>query len=225
MAKFKDIMQGTRAVKVIDLPLANVTFGVQKDTTEQIRERELNPDAYRARKVGLRALLPFERERVLELACNRTKERGGTPDESSPLYRHALAIYTVAAACVDPDAQPGTDAELYFGDTIEDAAEALRKSAHMTDDVVFYLREMQECWQDQINPQALTIADSELYEVTQKGAADADFFHYFRPGMLVNLAHILALQLLASLEDKLPDSPASTSSSTQGSSSANDSVH
>lgn len=224
MAKFRDIQQGTRAVKVIDLPLANVPFGVQKDTQEQARERELNPEAYKMPRVGLRALLPFEREKVLELAETRVKG-GGTADESNPRYRHALAIYTVAAACVDPDTVPGKDAELFFGNTIEEAAESIRKSPHITDDIVFYLREMQEVWQDQINPQALTIGDNELWDVAQKAAESADFLHSFRPGLLANLAHILAALLMNSLADKLPSTPALSSDSTPNTSGDNDPIH
>jgi hypothetical protein len=207
MARFCDILEGTRAVKVIDLPLANVPHGLQRGTEEQARARELNPKAYKPRKVGLRALLPFERERVLELAAARAKAKGGQCTETDPLFRHALAVYTVAVACVDPDTEPNADPKLFFGDTIESAAEKLRTSKHMTDDIVFYLRERQEQWQDEINPQVLTIADDQLWEATKKAAdeeAGIDFLALMRGGMLLRFTQLLACQLLLSLEDRLP---------------------
>jgi hypothetical protein len=200
---------------VIDLPLANVPYGVQVGTPEQTRERERNPEAYPRLKVGVRALLPFEREKVLELAGARAKAKGGTAEEANPLYRHAMAIYTVAVACVDPETLSG-DAPLFFGDTIEEAAEKLRTSRHITDDIVLFLREQQEIWQDQINPQALTIADNELWSVAQKAAESEDFLHYFRPGMLARLAHLLAGLLLNAHEDKLPSSAPATASTSGG---------
>lgn len=219
MARFSELEEGTRAVKVIDLPLANVPHGIQPGTHEQASARELNPQAYRTLRVGLRALLPFERERVLELAAARAKSKGGIADEKDPVYRHALAVYTVAAACVDPDAAPGTDAPLFFAPkgqdyNIEGAAEKIRNSRHMTDDIVIYLRERQEAWQDEINPQALTLADNELWEVTKKAVESDDFLFSLRPGLLVRLANIMAAQVVTLLESKLEsgssESPATT---------------
>lgn len=208
MARFYEIEEGTRAVKIIDMPLANVPHGVQKDSPEQQKERELRPQAYPTLRVGVRALLAFERERILELAALRCKSKGGTPEENNPLYNHALAIYTVASSCVDPDAAPGTDAPLFFAPkgqefSIEAAAEVLRTSKHITDDTILYLRERQEAWQDQINPQAMSLADNELWDVVKKGVEDEGFFHSFRAGLLVRLTNTMASLVVDLLGDKL----------------------
>jgi hypothetical protein len=214
MARFCDIEDGTRAIKVIDLPLANVPHCLQTGTEEQAKERELNPNAYRVIKVGVRALLACEREKVLELATARAKSKGGEPTSGNGLFDHALAIYTTAAAYVDPDTPPGQDAKLFFGDTIEGAAEKLRTSRHITDDIVFYLREQQEIWQDQINPQALTLAADQLWEATQKAADEkghADFLRLMRPGTLLRFTHILAAQCVNLLADRLLPSTTETS--------------
>ncbi len=203
MARFSEIQQGTRAIKVIDLPLANVPHGLQAGTPEQARERELNPTAYPTVKVGVRALLPLERELVLELAAARTKDKGGEVSSANPIYNHALAIYTVAASYVDPDTPPGKDAQLYFGDTIEQAAQVLRTSKHMTDDIVFYLRQRQEMWQDEINPQALTLGADKMFDATRQAVESDDFLSLMRPGLLVSFTRTLAAQLLILLQDRL----------------------
>lgn len=209
MARFSEIQQGTRAIKVIDLPLANVPHGLQLGTPEQARERDLNPTAYPTVKVGVRALLPCERELVLELASARTKSKGGEVSETNPIYNHALAVYTVAAAYVDPDTAPGQDAKLYFGDSLEEAAQAIRKSRHLTDDIVFYLRQRQESWQAEISPQALTLAEDKVFDAAKQAVDDKDFLELMAPGLLVNFTHILAAQLLILLGDRLSltDSP------------------
>lgn len=217
MARFCELIEGTRAVKIIDMPLANVPHGLQKGTAEQARERDLNPEAYKPLKVGFRALLPFERERVLQLASVRAKEKGGEATEGNPLFRHALAVYTVAAAAVDSDPPPGEEPKLFFGDTIEQAAEKIRTSKHLTDDIVFFLREQQEAWQDEINPQALTLASDEMFEATKRAADEesgVDFLRLMRGGMLLRFTQLLACQLLLSLEDRLLPTTGETSPGT-----------
>jgi hypothetical protein len=214
MARVDEIEQGTRAVKVIELPLANVPHGIQSGTPEQQRERELRPNAYKKREVGIRALLPCEREKILELASARAIAKGGKAEEGNPLFNHALALYTVAGSYVVPDAPAGTDPDLYFGDTIEKAAEKLRSWVHMTDDIVLYLRQCQEEWQTQISPQALSIGENELFDVTKKAAEDESFLAFMRPGMLAHFAHILAAQLLLLLDSKLSDTSTSSVSTT-----------
>lgn len=215
MARFCDIEEGTRAIKVIDLPLANVPGALQSDTPEQSRERELNPKAYDAPKVGIRALLPSEREHVLELASKRAKLKGGEAKEGDPLFDHALAIFTSAAACVDPETPPGKDAPLYFAPkndpfSVEAAAETLRRSRHMTDDIVYFLREQQEVWQDQISPQALTVAEDKVFESVREVAKDADFLLRMRPAMRLHFTRLMASLLLDSLERRFTSSTSET---------------
>jgi hypothetical protein len=180
------ITQGFRALKVIELPLASQPHGLQPDTPEQIEAR--GDSEIVKPMVGLRALTPEERSDVLAAAFARAVSKGATGDvEKSAVYNQALAVYTVAQACVDPDSDR-CKPFLFFGDNLESAADTIRKSVLMTDDIVLYLRERQECWQDEVHPQALTIRDTELYEIAKAAADDADFLFRMRPGMLINYA-------------------------------------
>lgn len=211
--RFSQIAEGFQAFKVIDLPIANQPHGLRSDTPEQSAAREGAPVAqYR---VGLRALTPGQREEVLCAAKDRAASRGVASDlHKNPIFDQALAVYTVAMACVDPDSDRGKPV-LFFGDSLDGAAETIRSSPLMTDDIVYYLRERQEAWQDEINPQALTIKDSELYTTTQKAVEDADFLWQLRPGTLVSYTHSLACLCLSLLEANSTTSSDSASVSTE----------
>lgn len=192
--------EGFRALKIIELPLTVQPHGLQVDTPEQVEARAGHEPV--KVMVGLRALTPGERELVLSAARARAISSGASGEdiERTSGYNQALAVYTVAAATVDPDSDRRTPL-LFFGDTLEQAAETIRKSPLMTDDIVLYLREQQECFQDEVNPQALTIKDSELFDVAKKSVEDEDFLKLYRVGTLVNLTRTMAALLLTSLED------------------------
>jgi hypothetical protein len=197
---------GTRALKVIELPLASQPHGIQPDTPEQVEARSETVRVL----VGLRALTPEERGDVLSAAYARATVKGAAGDiEKSAVYNQALAVYTVAMACVDPDADRCKPI-LFFGDSLESAADTIRKSPLMTDDIVLYLRERQEAWQDEINPQALTIGDNELYDVAKKATEDADFLWRMRPGFLVKFANTMAALSLSLLEGSFGDTTTSS---------------
>jgi hypothetical protein len=192
------LTEGYRALKIIELPLTTQPHGIQVDTPEQVAAREGTEPVKVF--VGLRALTPGERSEVLSAAYAYSVSKGASDDvERTSVYLQALAVYTVAAAAVDPDSDRKRPL-LFFGDSLEQAADTIRKSPLMTDDIVLYLRERCEAWSDQINPQSLSVKDSELYDVIKKAADDADFFFCCRPGLLVNLANFMARTLLISLE-------------------------
>lgn len=193
------LLTGFRALKIIELPLTTQPHGIQADTPEQVAAR----DGEKPVKimVGLRALTPEERGDVLAAAYARSVSKGATGDvESSAIYNQHLAVYLCAMACVDPDSDRRAPI-LFFGDTLEQAADTIRRSPLLTDDTVVYLRERQEAFQDEINPQALTFKDDELYDLTKRAAGDRDFLYCMRPGNLVKFSHFLAVLLLNSLED------------------------
>lgn len=192
--------EGFRALKIIELPLTVQPHGIQVDKPEQVEARAGHEPV--KVMIGLRALTPGERELVLSAARARAISSGvsGEDIERSAVYNQALALYTVAAATVDPESDRRTPL-LFFGDTLEQAAETIRTSPLMTDDIVLYLRERQECFQDEINPQALTVRDSELYDIAKKAAEDGDFLHFMRPALLISLSRTLAITLLASVGD------------------------
>lgn len=193
------LLNGFRAIKVIELPLTTQPHGIQTDTPEQVAAR--NGEEPVKVMVGIRALTPGERESVLAAAYARAVSKGASGEvEASAAYAHAMSIYVTAAACIDPDSDH-TKPLLFFGDTLEQAAETIRSSPLMTDDIVLYLREQQESWQDRIHPQALTVKDSDLYELAEKAAKSADFLEFLRPGMLVQFTHTLAGLLMSSLAE------------------------
>jgi len=202
------ITQGFRALKIIELPLASQPHGLQPDTPEQ---REARGDNETVKPmVGLRALTPEERSDVLSAAYARAVSKGATGKvEESAVYNQALAVYTVAQACVDPDSDR-CKPFLFFGDNLEQAADTIRRSSLMTDDIVLYLRERQECWQDEVHPQALTIRDDELYQTAKSAADDADFLSRFRLGTLVNYALTLGALCVSLVEGSNGDTTVST---------------
>lgn len=202
------LTSGTRALKVIELPLASQPHGIQPDTPEQAEARSETVKVM----VGLRALTPEERGDILSASFARASSRGATGEiEKSAVYNQALAVYTVAMACVDPDADRCKPI-LFFGDGLESAADTIRKSPLMTDDIVLYLRERQEAWQDEINPQALTVRDNELYDSAKRAVEDADFLWLMRPGLLVSFARTMAALSLSLLEGNSGDTTTSLES-------------
>ena len=207
------LLTGFRALKIIELPLTTQPYGVQPDTPEQVAARDGNEPV--KVMVGVRALTPEERGDVLSAAYAHAVSKGASGDdvERSAVYAQSLAVYTVAMACVDPDSDRRAPL-LFFGDSLEEAAKAIRKSPLMTDDIVLYLRERQECWQDEVNPQALTIRDSELYETAKKSVEDADFLAKWRIGTVLSFARCMAALALSSLEDNFTGSPALETSGT-----------
>jgi hypothetical protein len=192
------LTEGYRALKIIELPLTTQPHGIQVDTPEQVAAREGTEPVKVF--VGLRALTPGERSEVLSAAYAHAVSKGATGDvEKSAVYAHSLAIYTVAFSVVDSDSDRRRPF-LFFGDTLEQAADTIRKSPLMTDDIVLYLRERCEAWADEVNPQALTIKDAELYDVLKKGLESPDFYFACRPGLLVSLLRSTTTLLLTSLE-------------------------
>lgn len=198
------LTQGFRALKVIELPLATQPHGIQKDTPEQVEARGDSP--VEKIMVGIRALNPEERSEVLSLAYSRAVSKGATGDvEKSAAYQLELAVATVGIAAVDPSSDRRRPI-LFFGDTLAEAVETIRKSPLMTDDIVLYLRERQEAFQDEVSPQALTVRDNELYDIAKKAVDDEDFLHFFRPGLLVKFSRTMAALVLSSLEGSYGDS-------------------
>jgi hypothetical protein len=67
----------------------------------------------------------------------------------------------------------------------------------LTPDTIAYLFERYQIWKDQINPQALTLADMALNVAAEKAAEQADFLAYLRPGALITFTRTLAVQCVS----------------------------
>ena len=189
MSRFSDILKGTRAIKRVVCPVVNVTANATAGASEVPSQFEC----------GVRVLSVEEQEVVYEKALVRTKRLGGEEREDSALYNLSLQIYTIAAAYVDPDSDPAS-AKLYFGDTIDAAAECISKSELLSRDTLAYLAEVQEVWQDWCNPQT-NPKQNEMLKYVEEVAKDASSFLYLRPGAQVMLASTICKLYLASQKD------------------------
>ena len=212
MGRLQDIVVGTRAIKRVDYPLVNCPSVLTEPAAELQQARAADIAAANATAetypthdtVGMRVLLPGEFATVLERTLAFCKARGEEkPDpDTSPIYNLGMQIYTLAAACVDPDSPrkpDGTD-NLYFGDSIDDAAAKIQSCEHMTRDTLTYLSQIWEDWCEHCNPQASKV---DYWSILEGTAADADFLHFVKPGTLFNFLRISSVALVSLPEAKL----------------------
>ncbi len=187
------------AFERVVVPLANLPHGLQQGTDEQ-RAQASRDSVSTAPVCGIRALTDGEEDTCHRLAEAYARSQGVEKyDDVHPICVKALRVYLLATACVDPDTDPRAPL-LFFGDTIEEAAETLRNDPkrNITADTVAYLYERYEIWRDKVNPQANTLQDYRLAEAAEKAADDADFLAYMRPGLRLKFTHTLAALLVAS---------------------------
>jgi hypothetical protein len=219
MARYKDLLQSGYSWDTVVVPLANVPHGLQKGTPEQRAqwERDGKPEPS---KCGIRCLSPDEDVQVYVCAAAFAKERG-VPEfvDTHPVCVKAVQHYTLALACVDLDSPDPCRPILFFGESIEDAAETLRKDPKrcITPDVVDYLFERYQIWKDKINPQALSLADMSVASLAEQAAEQADFLAYLRPGALITFTHSLAVQYVTLAAQTFGASTTSGSDTTKSS--------
>jgi hypothetical protein len=202
MSRFSNILKGNRAIKRVVCPIVNGSVDAKTDSTEALTQFVC----------GTRVLSVAEQETVYEKALERTKRLGGEEREDSALYNLSLQLYTIAASYVDPDSDPARPA-LYFGDTIDDAAEKIAKSELLSRDVLAYLAEVHEVWQDQLNPQS-SPKQSEMLQYIEAIAKDASYFLLLGPAHRITLANTICNLYLNLLKDSLPSGHVSNESST-----------
>lgn len=215
--KFRDIARGTRAVRVVALPLVNVRCDLLPDLPELEEQREKDRAAWEATgkvgaapdasvSVGLRVLTGDEFGDVLSAARAFAIAKGvADPKEGDPLYELGKMVHTILAAAVDPDA-PAESAAPFFA-----SADEILSSPHIGRDGIVYLAEQHELWQDQCSPQAGKVGPADLLSMVAQAAGDTtgDFFGRLRPGMRWTLLRTLAALWISSLTDKSPSSSTS----------------
>jgi len=212
--RYRDIVEGTRAIKVIDLPLVNVPCSLLPDIPELAEQRQKDalaaakkggPEVPSSIKVGLRVLTGDEFLEIEELARKMTESRGAKAVDGDVIYHLAQSVFTVALACVDPDSDPADPTPL-FGEKgkPETAAKQLLASPHIGRDGIVYLAEQHEHWQDMCNPQALKVSADRLWQLVGEVAAsnDASPFLLLRPGMRVSFTRFMAALLVSLRADK-----------------------
>ncbi len=186
--KLQDVVAGTRAIKRVRMPLINCPGELQVDQPELKEQRKADQGETTAGQpyveVGLRAMTGEEYADVLSRAHSFSLSRGiEKPDETSPIYNLGVAVYTCAVACVDPDSDPRKPQRFFGTGTVESAADELLKSPHVGRDVITYLHEQQEAWQDQVNPQALKLDLVQMWKLVGEVADSAGPLLNMRPGM------------------------------------------
>lgn len=197
--RYGDVPVSGWAIERVTVPLANLPHGLQ-DGTEEQRAQAATDGLKSAPTCGIRVLLDGEEDNCHRLAEAYSKQQGVEQyDDVHPICVKALRVYLLATACIDPDGDPCAPL-LFFGDTVEQAAEVLRNDPkrNITADTVAYLFERYEIWKDKINPQANTLHDFRLAEAAEKTADNADFLVSMRPGLRLKFTHTLAALLVAS---------------------------
>jgi hypothetical protein len=236
MGKLRDVLLGTRAIKRVPMPLVNVPSEYSVEVPELAQQRDSTPagaeattppgtlpGAFVVPEIGIRAMTGLEQSMVFEHARRYSTKRGGNPDNpADALYNFAIAVYTVAIGCIDPDSNP-SDPEPFFGNKgdPESGLNEILSSAHIGRDGIVFLQEQQEMWQDLVSPQALQVAPEKLWGLASEVATsgDAGPFLRLRPGMRWKLLQFLASHWLNSQTTSSPSSSDSASSpSTQTSS-------
>lgn len=220
--RHRDIIQGTRAIKRVPLPLVNVRSSALPDLPELAEQRARDqaaaspgsapPDAP-APEVGLRVLTGAELRTVAEKAREFAKNDKAT--EEDPLYALGKSVYTLALACVETDPADPRNPLPFFGEPgdVDSAAREILDSVHLGRDGITYLAEAQELWEDMCNPQAFKVSGQRMGELIGEIAADSDVRRFLSLGpatrwILLRTMAVLLANLQSGSSSSLPTSEA-----------------
>lgn len=190
MARFADIARGTRATKIVRLPLGDDVVPVR-----------------------LRVLASGELAQVLERTRADARARGvDEPRDGNPIYDLCEMEHTLAFACLDADAPEQSAVPFFSG------VEEIRRSPELGRDRIAYLYEQWQVFQDEVSPSLRTMSPAELVGAMQKLALEDDgdalaFFGSLGPGLRWSCMRTLARLWLASLTPSSPSSSLSEQSS------------
>lgn len=192
--KFRDIALGNRATKTIPLPLV----------------RDPGAEATAAPMVALRVLNGEEHAEVLEKALQFAKSGGSeSPEAGDPLYQFGIQVHTVLVACVDPDAPNPESPDARFFSSVDE----IMSSPLIGKDVISYLYELQQAWQEHCSPRVNELTQAEYYNQVAELAKSTDplGFVALPLGTRWSLARTMAEQLLILLTAKSSSSETSSS--------------
>lgn len=194
--KFRDVALGTRATKTIPLPLVHEPGG---------------PDKAPSPLLAIRVLSGEETAEIIDKALDYARRPGKPePKAGDPLYELGIRVHTLHLACVDPDAPNPESPDARFFSSIDEIL-----GSHLIGrDVIYYLYEAYEAWQDHCAPQPREIDGTEFWAKITELAKSNDplAFERYRPATRWNLARSMAILLLNSLAPKSPSGSASDSS-------------
>ncbi len=230
--KLSDLEKGSRAVRRVRFPRANMRAPFLPDLPELVEQRKADRERFEARQaaegkaapsvapdsevwVGLRVLTGAENSEVLQNAQSYAKQRGVDPwDEDHPICTLAKMVYTLLLSCIDPDDQSDEPARFF------DTADQILESNHLGRDGIVWLYEAQELWQEQTSPLCPLEIDPEAYFALMLQVAkedNPDPFVRMRPGLRWSFTRSMACQLLASLTLKSDSGSLSDGSTNSGS--------
>jgi hypothetical protein len=196
MAKFSDVIQGTRARKPIKLPLPGAQIdgetGAWLGPVVDLLVRPLRDDEH---ALVLAKGLAFARKHGLQ-----------EPGAGDPLYEKGVMIETLALTCLDSES-PTDGAPVFFFDGVDAATKAdigafeqIHRSEVMTPEIIAYLYMQQQLFQDEVNPLLKSMSPSEFMAAAIKTAqGDMSFFVHSRPGMQWSFLLTTVKQLLSAL--------------------------
>ena len=203
MAKLSSLSQGAsaRARKKVVFPLPGARWSPEEAGWEGATV-----------DVDVMVLSPGEDEEVLRRAHADAKAAGiDKPTEGEPVYDRAILVHTVALAFVDHESPEASPAPFFA------SHEEVRTSSLMSTEVLLYLMEQQELWQDERSPRLKDLTPAEfLATLVGVAGGNAGFFVGQRPGTQWLFTRTLAerhLTLLTPTSDDGSSSPEETPSS------------
>ncbi len=194
MATYGQITKGTRARKVIKLPLGRPSVPqLSGDGRVLLSEPESSI------AVGLRPLTHGELTDVFTQARADALARGVTdPRSDNPIYEMAEMEHTLVLACVDPDIPEGRPPVPFFS-----GVEEIRNAPDLGRERVAYLFAQWKLWQLEMSPSLRKVTPEEFVAglhliggEDEEGARD--FFASLGPGLQWSYMRSLASRWLAS---------------------------
>lgn len=174
--KFANVLRGTRATKLLEIPSYSEGDGKPFRTL-------------------LRPLTGIEHESAHADARERAIEKGvADPSLGDPIYDLALMACVIASGCLDPDSPE--DARTPTFDN------ALQILTELHPEQIVYLHEHHEVWQNECSPTARRVDETNLIETVREVAGPEGYttFMRFSPSTRVSFMISMARTLLPLLE-------------------------
>lgn len=179
--RFSDIVRGERRRKTITLPLQGATLsetGEWEGPTVKLDVVALKSDEYTDVVVGARAYATAK----------------GAPEDDELLER-GRHLHTLFTACLDAD-HPAP-AEVRFFQSIEE----IDKSPNLGPELIAFLYEEQQFWQDEVNPLRKNLSPEQFVAgIAETARGNIGFFARMRPAMQWSFTHSMAKLLAASMK-------------------------
>lgn len=185
MARFADIAKGTRATKIVELPLG--ADEVVKVAVRPMNGLELGRVIAEARAYALAEMKRARPDDPRELP---------EPKEGDRLYDLGHMVATLATACEDPE-KPGAP----FFESAQEILDALDA------DRIALLYEEQQSWQDHCSPRLAKMTQDQFIAIVfdmskeDEGSPDSPFDR-LRPALRRSCARTLARLYMGSLMPK-----------------------